>query len=71
VTLNIPIGFPPGVINMVFGTGPRVGDAMVRHPDIPLISFTGSTLTATRIRQACADMCKKLSLEVKIVIFYF
>ncbi|XP_067227324.1 2-aminomuconic semialdehyde dehydrogenase [Chanodichthys erythropterus] len=57
-------GFPPGVVNMVFGTGPRAGDALVSHPDVPLISFTGSTATARLITERSAPYCKKLSLEL-------
>jgi len=57
-------GVPPGVVNMVFGTGPRAGQALVSHPDIRLISFTGSTATAAVIRSAAAPLCKKLSLEL-------
>ncbi|XP_062426871.1 2-aminomuconic semialdehyde dehydrogenase isoform X3 [Rhea pennata] len=57
-------GIPHGVVNMVFGTGPRAGEAIVCHPDVPLISFTGSTLTAQRIIEKSAPHCKKLSLEL-------
>ncbi|XP_024912401.1 2-aminomuconic semialdehyde dehydrogenase isoform X3 [Cynoglossus semilaevis] len=57
-------GVPPGVVNIVFGTGPTAGDALVGHPEVPLISFTGSTLTAQRITERCAPYCKKLSLEL-------
>ncbi|KAL7865015.1 hypothetical protein AOLI_G00164350 [Acnodon oligacanthus] len=57
-------GFPPGVVNIVFGTGPRAGDALVAHPDVPLISFTGSTATARVITERSAPYCKKLSLEL-------
>ncbi|XP_020797290.1 2-aminomuconic semialdehyde dehydrogenase [Boleophthalmus pectinirostris] len=57
-------GVPPGVVNIVFGTGPRAGDALVGHPDVPLVSFTGSTLTAQRITERSAPYCKKLSLEL-------
>ncbi|KAH0515030.1 HBS1-like protein [Microtus ochrogaster] len=57
-------GVPPGVINIVFGTGPRVGEALVSHPEVPLISFTGSQPTAERITQLSAPHCKKLSLEL-------
>ncbi|KAF4077947.1 hypothetical protein AMELA_G00193940 [Ameiurus melas] len=57
-------GFPPGVVNIVFGTGPRAGDALVSHPDVPLISFTGSTATAQVITERSAPYCKKLSLEL-------
>ncbi|KAL2082456.1 hypothetical protein ACEWY4_022274 [Coilia grayii] len=57
-------GVPPGVVNMVFGTGPRAGDALVGHPDVPLVSFTGSTATARVITERSAPYCKKLSLEL-------
>ncbi|KAL0157955.1 hypothetical protein M9458_046031, partial [Cirrhinus mrigala] len=56
--------FPPGVVNIVFGTGPRAGDALVSHPDVPLISFTGGTATARLITERSAPYCKKLSLEL-------
>lgn len=48
----------------MFGTGPRVGEALVSHPEVPLISFTGSQPTAERITQLSAPHCKKLSLEL-------
>uniref|UniRef100_A0A2K5RHY5 Aldehyde dehydrogenase 8 family member A1 n=1 Tax=Cebus imitator TaxID=2715852 RepID=A0A2K5RHY5_CEBIM len=57
-------GVPPGVVNIVFGAGPRVGEALVSHPEVPLISFTGSQPTAERITQLSAPYCKKLSLEL-------
>ncbi|KAG3290291.1 aldehyde dehydrogenase 8 family member A1, transcript variant X2 [Ictidomys tridecemlineatus] len=57
-------GVPPGVVNIVFGTGPKVGEALVTHPEVPLISFTGSQPTAERITQLSAPFCKKLSLEL-------
>ncbi|XP_077408786.1 2-aminomuconic semialdehyde dehydrogenase [Vanacampus margaritifer] len=57
-------GVPPGVVNIVFGTGARAGDALVGHPDVPLISFTGSTATARLITERSAPYCKKLSLEL-------
>nr|XP_045014912.1 2-aminomuconic semialdehyde dehydrogenase isoform X2 [Jaculus jaculus] len=57
-------GVPPGVVNIVFGTGPRVGEALVSHPEVPLISFTGSQPTAERITMLSAPHCKKLSLEL-------
>lgn len=56
--------FPAGVINMVFGLGPTTGEALVTHPEVPLVSFTGSTLTGKYIAQATAPMFKKLSLEM-------
>ena len=60
----VKAGVPAGVVNMVFGRGATVGDALTRHPDVKLVSFTGSTVTGARIREAAAPFCKKLSLEV-------
>jgi aminomuconate-semialdehyde/2-hydroxymuconate-6-semialdehyde dehydrogenase len=57
-------GVPPGVVNMVFGLGGSTGTALVRHPHVPLLSFTGSTLTGQLITEASAPYCKKLSLEL-------
>lgn len=57
-------GLPPGVCNLVLGTGPQAGAALVQHPDVPLISFTGGTATAVRIAQDAAPHFKKLSLEL-------
>ncbi|XP_015267816.1 PREDICTED: aldehyde dehydrogenase family 8 member A1 isoform X3 [Gekko japonicus] len=57
-------GFPPGVVNIIFGHGSKAGDALVSHPKVPLISFTGSTLTGQRIIERSAPFCKKLSLEL-------
>ncbi|XP_029965794.1 2-aminomuconic semialdehyde dehydrogenase isoform X2 [Salarias fasciatus] len=64
VRCPVGVGVPPGVVNIVFGTGPKAGDALVGHPDVPLVSFTGSTATAQRITERCAPYCKKLSLEL-------
>ncbi|XP_042237511.1 2-aminomuconic semialdehyde dehydrogenase-like [Homarus americanus] len=58
------VDFPAGVVNMVFGLGPSAGEALVTHPDVPLVSFTGSTVTGRHIAQATAPMFKKLSLEM-------
>ncbi|MCF8238542.1 MAG: aldehyde dehydrogenase [Saprospiraceae bacterium] len=57
-------GLPPGVLNIVHGTGPRVGEAIVTHPGIKAISFTGGTATGARIAAVAAPMFKKLSLEL-------
>lgn len=51
-------GVPPGVVNIVFGTGPRVGEALVSHPEVPLISFTGSQPTELRITQLSAPTAR-------------
>jgi aldehyde dehydrogenase (NAD+) len=57
-------GIPPGVVNLVHGTGPGVGTALVEHPDVALISFTGSTATGRQIAEACGRGLKRLSLEM-------
>ncbi|KAL7647495.1 UNVERIFIED_CONTAM: hypothetical protein RMT77_001095 [Armadillidium vulgare] len=57
-------GVPDGVLNIVFGLGPSVGQSLVVHPEVPLISFTGSTVTGRAIAQATAPYFKKLSLEM-------
>ena len=49
-SFSLSIGLPPGVCNIVFGTGPKAGEALVTHPDVPIISFTGSTATGERIQ---------------------
>jgi aminomuconate-semialdehyde/2-hydroxymuconate-6-semialdehyde dehydrogenase len=57
-------GLPPGVLNIIQGTGPDVGESMVNHPDIKAISFTGSTNVGKRIAGLCAGQLKKVSLEL-------
>ncbi len=57
-------GLPDGVLNIVHGLGPKVGEAIVAHPEIPAISFTGGTATGKRIAATAAPMFKKLSLEL-------
>jgi len=57
-------GLPDGVLNIVHGTGPTCGEAIVKHPDIKAISFTGSTRAGERIASIAAPMFKKLSLEL-------
>lgn len=58
------IGFPAGVLNVVHGTGPLAGSALVEHPGIKAISFTGGTTTGANIARVAAPMFKKLSLEL-------
>lgn len=60
----IEAGLPPGVLNIVHGLGPKVGNAIVSHKDVPLISFTGGTVTGKHIASVAAPMFKKLSLEL-------
>lgn len=57
-------GIPDGVLNIVTGTGAEAGDALVRHPDVAKISFTGSTATGKTIARLAADTTKKTSLEL-------
>lgn len=57
-------GLPDGVLNIVHGTGPACGEAIVRHPAIKAISFTGSTRAGERIAELAAPKFKKLSLEL-------
>ncbi|MFM7813238.1 MAG: aldehyde dehydrogenase [Flavobacteriales bacterium] len=58
------IGFPAGVLNVVHGTGSLAGSALVEHPGIKAISFTGGTATGAHIARVAAPMFKKLSLEL-------
>lgn len=57
-------GLPKGVVNVVFGDGSTVGDAMVHHDGIKLISFTGSNDTGRNIAAECGRQLKKVSLEM-------
>lgn len=57
-------GFPAGVLNIVHGTGPKTGAAIVRHPGVKAISFTGGTKTGEWIASEAAPKFKKLSLEL-------
>jgi len=63
-TLVAEAGFPPGVFNIVHGTGPAVGEAIVTHDSVKAISFTGSTRTGVAIASAAAPRLKKVSLEL-------
>lgn len=58
------VGFPKGVLNIVHGYGHKVGTAITSHPDTPVISFTGGTVTGAKIAETAAPMFKKLSLEL-------
>jgi aldehyde dehydrogenase (NAD+) len=57
-------GLPPGVLNLVFGSGSQVGDPMVAHPGIQVISFTGSTAVGLGINQKAGQLGKRVSLEM-------
>jgi aminomuconate-semialdehyde/2-hydroxymuconate-6-semialdehyde dehydrogenase len=62
--LSLEAGLPPGVMNIVHGYGAKAGAAICEHPDVPLISFTGGTVTGAKVAAAAAPMFKKLSLEL-------
>jgi acyl-CoA reductase-like NAD-dependent aldehyde dehydrogenase len=64
VEILLEAGLPPEVVQLVHGEGSVVGKAMVEHPDLPLISFTGSTETGSIIGTTCGRMHKRLSLEM-------
>jgi aldehyde dehydrogenase (NAD+) len=57
-------GYPAGVFNMVHGDGPTVGAALSRHPDIQMMSFTGSTRAGTQVSKDAADTVKRVTLEL-------
>ena len=57
-------GFPPGILNVMPGRGTRAGAALVRHPDVDAIAFTGSTEVGRTIMREAADTLKKVSLEL-------
>ncbi|MFK0114036.1 aldehyde dehydrogenase family protein [Streptomyces sp. NPDC091217] len=57
-------GFPPGVINLVSGRGPVVGEALVTHPEVDVVSFTGSVRAGTRVAELAARTVKRVTLEL-------
>src|SRR4029079_10871525 len=64
VELMAEAGFPPGTVNLVTGTGAEVGDAIVDNPDVPVISFTGSSASGRHIATHTGRKLKRLSLEL-------
>lgn len=58
------VGVPPGVFNLVSGSGAEVGEVLCRHPEVDLISFTGSTRAGRRIGELAAQTNKRLTLEL-------
>src|SRR5579859_5928584 len=57
-------GIPPGVVNLVHGAGSTVGNALVEHPDVRVVSFTGSTAVGREISQKAGHALKRVSLEL-------
>jgi len=64
VEILLEAGLPPEVVQLVHGRGETVGKALVEHPEVPVISFTGSTETGAIIGETCGRMHKRLSLEM-------
>ncbi|MDV7246609.1 MULTISPECIES: aldehyde dehydrogenase family protein [Rhodococcus] len=62
--IALEVGLPPGVLNLVTGFGPEAGQALIDHPKVAKVSFTGSTETGRRIITASAPSIKKLTLEL-------
>lgn len=62
--LCIEAGLPKGVLNIVHGIGMKAGQALISHPEVAAISFTGGTATGRKIASTAAPMFKKLSLEL-------
>jgi acyl-CoA reductase-like NAD-dependent aldehyde dehydrogenase len=62
--LAVEVGIPPGVVNVIPGDGPTTGAALVAHPDVDKVAFTGSTRTGSEIMRLCAEPVKRVSLEL-------
>nr|WP_249685654.1 aldehyde dehydrogenase family protein [Acidithrix sp. C25] len=58
------VGLPAGVFNLVCGVGPVVGEAIAKHPDVDMVSFTGSTRAGRRIAEICGSRIAKVALEL-------
>jgi aldehyde dehydrogenase (NAD+) len=58
------VGLPAGVFNLVTGRGPVIGEALALHPDVDMISFTGSTAAGRRVSEAAAGTIKRVALEL-------
>jgi len=64
VEILLEAGLPPEVVQLVHGRGATAGKALVEHPGVPVVSFTGSTATGSFIGETCGRMHKRLSLEM-------
>jgi acyl-CoA reductase-like NAD-dependent aldehyde dehydrogenase len=62
--IAVEVGLPPGVFNVLTGPGARLGQAIVEHPGIDKIAFTGDTTTGKSIMRGAADTLKKITLEL-------
>ena len=64
VAILAEAGLPPGVLNLVFSQSPAVGDALVRHPEVDVVSFTGSTAVGKQVASAAGSLMKRVSVEL-------
>ncbi len=64
VEVLLDAGLPPEVIQLVHGRGSAVGNALLEHPHVPILSFTGSTETGAKLGEVCGRLHKRLSLEM-------
>ncbi len=64
VELLVEAGVPPGVVNLVHGFGSDVGERIVRHPDVPVVTLTGSRETGVAVLEAAAERLKRVHLEL-------
>jgi aldehyde dehydrogenase (NAD+) len=62
--IAVEVGLPPGVLNVITGPGSKVGQAIVEHPGIDKIAFTGDTSTGKSIMRSAADTLKRITLEL-------
>ncbi len=60
----LAVGFPPGVVNVVVGIGPIAGEALVSHPEVDMVSFTGSTAVGQRVMELATGGIKRVHLEL-------
>jgi aldehyde dehydrogenase (NAD+) len=60
----VDAGLPPGVVNIVAGHGPSAGQPLIEHPDVAVVSFTGSTATGKLVTKLAAEQMKRVSLEM-------
>lgn len=64
VNTFLDAGIPPGVLNLVYGSGGVLGDAMINNPDVRVVSFTGSSEVGRLVNSGCAPTFKRVSLEM-------
>ena len=64
VAILTEAGLPPGVLNLVYSASPQVGDALVRHPEVNVVSFTGSTAVGKQVASTAGSLMKRVSVEL-------